>query len=77
MVSALDAQSGDSSTFKVLISTDNHLGYRESDPIRGNDSFQVFEEILKLGTTLNVDFLLHGGDLFDLHKPSRHTLYVS
>ena len=33
---------------RILIATDNHLGYQEKDPIRGNDSFEAFEEILKL-----------------------------
>lgn len=32
----------------ILIATDNHLGYMEKDPIRGSDSFETFEEILKL-----------------------------
>ncbi len=25
--------------FNILIATDNHLGYKEKHPIRGNDSF--------------------------------------
>ena len=28
--------------------TDNHLGSMERDPIRGNDSFVTFDEILRL-----------------------------
>lgn len=32
---------------KILISTDNHVGYLESDPIRGMDSFLAFEEVLR------------------------------
>ena len=38
----------DSNTFKILISTDNHLGYNEECPIRCNDSFNTFEEVLQL-----------------------------
>ncbi len=34
-------------TFRILIATDNHLGYLERDPIRGNDSFVAFEEVLR------------------------------
>jgi len=35
-------------TFVILIATDNHLGYLEKDPIRGDDSFKAFEEILTI-----------------------------
>ncbi|KAK9752639.1 meiotic recombination [Basidiobolus ranarum] len=62
-------------TFRILIATDNHLGYMEKDPIRGKDSFIAFEEILKLARREEVDFILLGGDLFHENKPSRKTLY--
>lgn len=61
-------------TFSVLIATDNHLGYMEKDPVRKNDSFQTFEEILTIAETNKVDFVLLGGDLFHDNKPSRYTL---
>eukprot|EP01117_Protostelium_nocturnum_P020548 TRINITY_DN9299_c0_g1_i2.p1 TRINITY_DN9299_c0_g1~~TRINITY_DN9299_c0_g1_i2.p1 ORF type:complete len:711 (-),score=296.00 TRINITY_DN9299_c0_g1_i2:56-2188(-) len=64
-----------SSTFKILVATDNHLGYLEKDPVRGNDSFITFEEILQHAKRLEVDFVLLGGDLFHDNKPSRSTLY--
>ena len=32
--------------FKILITTDNHLGFREEDKIVGNDSFYSFNEAL-------------------------------
>lgn len=38
------------STFRILVATDNHVGYLEKDPIRGNDSFESFEEILQIAT---------------------------
>lgn len=38
----------DAHAFKILIATDNHVGYMEKDPIRGNDSYDAFEEILQL-----------------------------
>ena len=63
------------STMNILISTDNHLGYLEKDPIRGDDSFRAFEETLILANKLKVDFLLLGGDLFHDNKPSRRTLH--
>ncbi|KAK8390830.1 hypothetical protein O3P69_010503 [Scylla paramamosain] len=59
-------------SFRILVATDNHLGYAEKHPERGNDSFQSFEEVLELAVEHNVDFILLGGDLFHENKPSRH-----
>ncbi|KAL8450789.1 hypothetical protein Emag_003077 [Eimeria magna] len=70
-----EAEEDDESTFKILIATDTHLGFKGEDPVRGNDSFRTFEEILQIGRKESVDFVLHGGDLFDENKPSRTTLY--
>ncbi|KAI8060023.1 Metallo-dependent phosphatase-like protein [Gongronella butleri] len=70
-----DSASSDRDTFKILLATDNHLGYLEEDPIRGRDSFVTFEEILKLGKQADVDFILLGGDLFHHNRPSRSCLY--
>lgn len=44
----------DEDTFKILISTDIHLGYLEKDAIRGNDSYKTFDEILKHAKTEQV-----------------------
>jgi hypothetical protein len=33
---------------KILITSDNHVGYNEKDEIRGGDSFHTFEEVLKI-----------------------------
>jgi hypothetical protein len=38
----------DDDMLRVLVSTDNHLGYCERDPVRGLDSFAAFEEVLYL-----------------------------
>lgn len=38
---------GEEDTFKILIATDIHLGYLEKDPVRGNDTFVTFDEILR------------------------------
>lgn len=35
-------------TIKILLATDNHIGYLERDPIRGQDSINTFREILQL-----------------------------
>ncbi|KAG1117425.1 hypothetical protein G6F42_013440 [Rhizopus arrhizus] len=65
----------DEDTFKILIATDNHIGYLERDPIRGQDSFQTFEEILQIAEIEQVDFVLLGGDLFHHNRPTRSCLY--
>lgn len=57
-----------------MISTDNHLGYCELDPVRKEDSFASFREMLQLAQANQVDFVLLGGDLFHDNKPSRATL---
>ncbi|CAL1709553.1 unnamed protein product [Somion occarium] len=62
-------------TFRILLATDNHIGYNERDPIRGQDSINTFREILQLAVKHDVDFILLAGDLFHENKPSRETLY--
>ena len=66
----------DASVLRILLSTDNHLGYLERDPIRGRDSFAAFEEVLSLARTHGVDMVLLSGDLFHENKPSRKTLHA-
>ena len=62
--------------FNIMITTDNHLGYKENDKVRHSDSFYSFQESLKIASsTPNVDFVLMGGDLFHDHKPSRKTFW--
>jgi len=40
--------------FKIMLATDNHIGYLERDPIRGQDSINTFEEILQLAVKHDV-----------------------
>ena len=40
-------QDGDD-MFSILITTDNHLGYKEDDKTVGNDSFYSFNETLPM-----------------------------
>ncbi|KAG7162191.1 double-strand break repair protein MRE11-like [Homarus americanus] len=61
-------------TFRILVATDNHIGYAENDPERGDDSLETFEEILQMAVEQKVDFILLGGDLFHENKPSRQCL---
>ncbi|KAJ3330652.1 Double-strand break repair protein mre11a [Blyttiomyces sp. JEL0837] len=75
MSHADDPDAADEDTIRILVATDNHLGYLEKDPVRSDDSFQSFEEILKIAKDRDVDFLLLGGDLFHDNKPSRKCLY--
>lgn len=77
-------------TIRIMLATDNHIGYMERDPVRGEDSINTFREILQLavkhevsfeaGTqpssiVCQVDFILLAGDLFHENKPSRECLY--
>ena len=39
-------EENDPDIFKIMITTDNHLGYKEEDKIVGNDSFYSFNETL-------------------------------
>ncbi|GAA6060679.1 hypothetical protein JCM10212_005061 [Sporobolomyces blumeae] len=60
---------------KILLATDNHIGYGEKDPVRGRDSINTFKEILDLAVANDVDMLLLAGDLFHENRPSRTSLY--
>jgi double-strand break repair protein MRE11 len=60
---------------RFLVSTDNHLGYCERDPIRCNDPFASFEEVFRNAVSRKVDFVLFAGDMFHENKPSRSTLH--
>ncbi|KZT63172.1 DNA repair and meiosis protein Mre11 [Daedalea quercina L-15889] len=62
-------------TIRILLATDNHIGYLERDPVRGEDSINTFREILQLAVKHDVDFVLLGGDLFHDNRPSRDCLY--
>nr|VZI23564.1 unnamed protein product [Spirometra erinaceieuropaei] len=59
---------------RILVTSDNHVGYLEKDGIRGRDSFTTFEEILYLAQQHDVDFILAGGDLFHENRPSIHCM---
>ena len=65
----------ESDHIKILLATDNHVGYMERDPVRGQDSINTFHEILQLAVQHDVDMILLGGDLFHENKPSRATLH--
>jgi len=72
-IEALDPPS--KHTLRILVATDNHLGYLERDAIRGLDSFAAFEEVLYLAKKYKSDMVLLAGDLFHDNKPTRRTLH--
>lgn len=41
-------------TIRILIATDSHVGYEERDPIRKDDSWRSFDEIMKLAKSEDV-----------------------
>lgn len=62
-------------TVRILVATDNHVGYNERDPIRGDDSWKSFHEVMCLAKERDVDMVLLAGDLFHENKPSRKSMY--
>jgi double-strand break repair protein MRE11 len=62
-------------TIRIMVSTDNHVGYGERDPTRGDDSWNTFDEIMTMARERDVDMVLLAGDLFHDNKPSRKAMY--
>jgi double-strand break repair protein MRE11 len=67
----------DDDIVRILVATDNHLGFAERDSIRLNDSFAAFEEVLITAKERKVDLLLLAGDMFHENKPSRRTMHTA
>ena len=67
----------DDNRIRIIISTDNHLGFQERDPVRSNDSFAAFEEVLLKAKEKHADFVLLAGDMFHDNKPSRRTMHCA
>ena len=59
--------------FSIMISTDNHCGYKDNDKTFGEDSFRAFEEVLENTTKYDCDILLLGGDLYHEKVPTKTT----
>ncbi|CCG25174.1 Mre11 DNA double-strand break repair factor [Candida orthopsilosis Co 90-125] len=62
-------------TIRILLTTDNHVGCFENDPIRGNDGWKTFDEITQIAKDQDVDMLVQGGDLFHINKPTKKSMY--
>lgn len=58
---------------KICITSDNHLGYKQHDPILSDDTFATFEEILSRAAP--ADILIQCGDLFHHNTPSKQVLH--
>ena len=56
LVLTLTLHSNSKDLLKIFLATDLHLGHLENDPIRGDDSFVVFEEILQKAKDQQVYF---------------------
>ena len=59
-----DSQRPDSDTIRILVSTDNHVGFEERDPIRKDDSWRTFDEVMTIAKERDVDMVLLAGDMF-------------
>ncbi|EMR72449.1 putative dna repair protein rad32 protein [Eutypa lata UCREL1] len=69
------SQFTEADTIRILVATDNHVGYQEDHQFRGDDSWKAFDEIMQLARTEDVDMVLLGGDLFHDHNPSRKSVF--
>ena len=57
-------------SLKFIFATDLHLGFKFDHSIRSDDSFAALREVLELCKENDVDFLLIGGDMFDVAHPN-------
>ncbi|CAI8497056.1 unnamed protein product [Hanseniaspora opuntiae] len=69
----------DDSTFRIMITTDNHIGYKETDSYIDTDSYENFKEVIEICNRLgNVDFMLNSGDLFhDNYFSSKNLNFIT
>ena len=49
-----------SDLFRILISSDVHLGYGEKDLMKSDDSFNSFDELMGIAVKEEVDMVLLG-----------------
>ena len=55
-----------------FLATDCHVGFLEKDPIRGQDSFVTFEEILKHAVNYDVSFLLNLRYVYEIFSKEKY-----
>ena len=54
------------------MASDNHVGYGELDPIRKEDSWRSFDEVMTIAKDRDVDMVLLAGDLFHDNSMAPH-----
>jgi len=60
---------------RILHTADTHLGYRQyHSEARRNDFFAAFELVVKDAVEMQVDAVVHAGDLFDSRNPTLEDL---
>jgi len=41
-------------TIRILVATDSHVGYEERDPVRKDDSWKSFDEVMRMAKDQDV-----------------------
>ena len=60
---------------RILHTADTHLGYRQyHSDVRRQDFFSAFETVIKDAIEMQVDAVVHAGDLFDSRNPTLEDL---
>ena len=60
---------------RILHTADTHLGYRQyHSEVRRKDFFEAFEIVIKDAVEMQVDAVVHAGDLFDSRNPTLEDL---
>ncbi|MDD4248839.1 MAG: metallophosphoesterase, partial [Methanosarcina sp.] len=56
---------------RILHTADTHLGYRQyHNEVRRQDFFKAFEVVIQDAVDMQVDAVVHAGDLFDSRNPT-------
>lgn len=56
---------------KIIHTADTHLGYKQyQSDVRKRDFFDSFDQIINEAIELNIDAVIHAGDLFDTRTPT-------
>lgn len=60
---------------RILHTADTHLGYKQyHSEVRRKDFFEAFETVIKDAIDMQVDAVVHAGDLFDSRNPTLEDL---
>jgi len=62
---------------RIMVATDSHVGYMERDPIRKDDSWRSFDEMMTIAKKRDVDMVLLAGDLFHDNSKSNASIIFS